>query len=323
MRFAFTTALPTDLNIQPYTVEPMVGTFQLSTSQTEFFKEQGYLPLDRVVEPSEVERLKGLLQTLFASKAGLKEGAQFDLVGSGENASQPTLPQIINPSNYARELLRSNFFKTASEIAHQLLGPHARFSDDHVLMKPAKVGAATPWHQDEAFRDPRYQTREISIWLALQPVDRVNGCMEFIPGSNLGGVLPHRSPNGDSSVHALECFEGFDVDAAVPCPVPAGGCTIHTGRTLHFAGPNRSDLPRYAYVLIFNLPPLPMRESRDFPWLADRQTQHAQRNQQWRSHGGFAVEAVRWVRKLDPRDVERLLYDVRRAGAAVTRAFHH
>lgn len=300
-----------------------MGSFQLSASQTAFFKEQGYLRLDRVVEPSEVERLKGLLQTLFASKAGFKEGAQFDLVGSGEDASQPTLPQIINPSNYARELLRSNFFKTASEIAQQLLGTHARFSDDHVLMKPAKTGAATPWHQDEAFRDPKYQTREISIWLALQPVDRVNGCMEFIPGSNLGEVLPHRSPNGNSSVHALECFEGFDVDTAVPCPLPAGGCTIHGGRTLHFAGPNLSDFPRYAYVLIFNLPPLPIRESRDFPWLADRQTQHAQRNQQWRSHGGFAVEAMRWMRKIDLRDFERLIYDVRRAKDAVTRAFRH
>lgn len=297
--------------------------FQLSASQISFFKEQGYLRLDRVVEPSEVDRLKGLLQTLFASKAGVNEGAQFDLVGSSDNASQSTLPQIINPSNYARELLRSNFFKTASAIAHQLLGPHARFSDDHVLMKPAKVGAATPWHQDEAFRDPKYVTREISIWLALQSVDRVNGCMEFIPASNIGEVLPHRSPNGNGSVHALECFEGFDVDTAVPCPVPAGGCTIHTGRTLHFAGPNRSDAPRYAYVLIFNLPPLPMRESRDFPWLADRQTQHAERNRRWRSHGGFAVEAVRWVRKLDPHDFERLLYDVRRARAAVARAFRH
>lgn len=300
-----------------------MASFQLSSSQTTFFREQGYLRLDQVVEPHEVEALKGLLQTLFAAGAGYNEGAQFDLVGSDDSVTQPMLPQIINPSNYARELLRSSFFKTASEIAHQLLGPHARFSDDHVLMKPAKTGAATPWHQDEAFRDPRYETREISIWLALQPVDRRNGCMEFIPGSNLGEVLPHRSPNGNSSVHALECFDGFDAEAAVPCPLPAGGCTIHSGRTLHFAGPNLSDLPRYAYVLIFNLPPLPVRESRDFPWLADRQTQHAERNRRWRSHGGFAVEAVRWVRKLDPRDFQRLLYDVRRARAAVARAFRH
>ena len=300
-----------------------MGSFQLADFQKTFFEEQGYLRLDGVVELSEVERLKGLLQRLFACNAGFREGARFDLVASGENATQPTLPQIINPSNYARELLRSSFFTTASDIAHQLLGPLARFSDDHVLMKPAKVGAATPWHQDEAFRDPKYETREISIWLALQAVDRVNGCMEFIPGSNLGEVLPHRSPNGNSSVHALECFEGFDVDTAVPCPLSAGGCTVHTGRTLHFAGPNLSDFPRYAYVLIFNLPPLPVRTSRDFPWLAARRPPHAERNRQWRSHGGFAVEAMRWVRKLDPRDLERLLYDVRRARAAVGRAFRH
>lgn len=300
-----------------------MGSFELSSFQTAFFKEQGYLRLDQVVEPHEVETLKALLQTLFSSGAGYEEGAQFDLVGSSEDETQPKLPQIINPSNYARDLLRTSFFKTGSEIAQQLLGPHARFSDDHVLMKPAITGAATPWHQDEAFRDPRYETREISIWLALQPVDRRNGCMEFIPGSNLGDVLPHRSPNGDSSVHALECVGGFDAAAAVPCPLPAGGCTIHSGRTLHFAGPNTSNLPRYAYVLIFNLPPLPARQSREFPWLADRQTQHAERNRRWRSHGGFAVEAMRWVRKLDLCDIERLSYDIHRAKAAVARAFRH
>jgi ectoine hydroxylase-related dioxygenase (phytanoyl-CoA dioxygenase family) len=305
----------------PIVREIEVGPFQLSPSQTAFFEANGYLQLDRIVDLNEVERLKGRLQALFATKAGCKEGAQFDLVGSSDGAMQQALPQIINPSNYARDLLRANFFTTASEIANQLLGPRARFADDHVLMKPPRVGAATPWHQDEAFRDPEYETREISIWLALQAVNRHNGCMEFIPGSNLGDVLPHRSPNGDGSVHALECYDGFDPNAAVPCSLPAGGCTIHTGRTLHFAGPNLSDLPRYAYVLIFNLPPVAARQVREFPWLAQRQTQHDERNRRWRSRGGFAVEAMRWVRKLDLGDIERLSYDVRRAGTAVARAF--
>lgn len=300
-----------------------MGSLQLSSSQTAFFRQQGYLQLDRVVASGEVGRLRGLLETLFAVKAGYKEGAQFDLVGTDDHSAQPKFPQIINPSNYARELLRSEFFTTACDIAHQLLGPRARFSDDHVLMKPAKVGPVTPWHQDEAFRDPRFESREISIWLALQAVDRENGCMEFIPGSNLGEVLPHRSPNGDRSVHALECYEGFDAEMAMPCALPAGGCTIHTGRTLHFAGPNVSDSPRFAYVLIFNLPPVPAREPRDFPWLMQRQTEHDERTRRWRSRGGFAVEALRWTRKLDPRDVERLRYDLRRAGAAVARTFRH
>jgi hypothetical protein len=291
----------------------------LREEDTRFFNEHGYLALPEVAPRHEVGLIRTLLEPLFATKAGYREGAQFDLVAD-DLGDAPRLPQIINPHHYAASLRETQFYQTAFGIARQLLGPQARFSDDHVLLKPAHTGAPTPWHQDEAFRNPRYDYQEISIWLALQPVDRVNGCMEFIPDSQLGPVLPHRSPGGNAALHALECYTGFDESAATPCPLPAGGCTIHTGRTLHYAGPNLSDHPRYAYVLIFNVPPVPAREERSFPWLDQRQTLAEQRARAWRSRGGLAVEAMRWMRKLDLRDFDRLRYDVGRARGAVARA---
>ncbi|HUB48695.1 MAG TPA: phytanoyl-CoA dioxygenase family protein [Acetobacteraceae bacterium] len=186
-------------------------------------------------------------------------------------------------------------------------------------MKPATSGPPTPWHQDEAFRDPCYDYREVSVWLALQPVNRQNGCMEFISGSNRGDLLPHRPLGGDPTVHALECYTGFDPAMAVPCPLPAGGCTIHTGRTLHYAGSNVSGQARYAYGLIFSAPPVPAREVRSFPWLAARDTRHEQRARAWRAQGGLGVETVRWMRKLDFGDRDWLSYEVGRAISAAKR----
>lgn len=284
-----------------------------------FFAANGYLQVDHVAEPDEVARMKSILAALFASKAGLEQGAQFDLVGSKDKQGAAQFPQIINPHNFAAELRRTRYYEAATAIARELLGPQARFSDDHVLMKPALIGPVTPWHQDEAFRDPAFEYNEISIWLALQPVDRNNGCMEFVAGSNLGEVLPHRSPNNDPSVHALECYEGFDAAAATPVVLDAGSCTVHGGRTLHTAGANRSAEPRFAYVMIFNVPPIPARAPRAFPWLAQRRTERDDRAQQWRSHGGMAVEMWRWVRKIDLRDPTRLAYDLKRAVRAVSR----
>jgi hypothetical protein len=37
----------------------------------------------------------------------------------------------------------------------------------------------------------------------------------------------------------------------VPQPLKSGGCTIHTGRTLHYTGGNLTDLPRRAYIVNF------------------------------------------------------------------------
>ena len=285
-----------------------------------FFAANGYLQVDDVADPVEVERMKSILAEMFARKVGLAEGAQFNLVGGKGQADDAQFPQIINPHNYAAELRRTRYHDAATAIAREILGPQARFADDHVLMKPALVGPVTPWHQDEAFRDPSFRYNEISVWLALQPVDRNNGCMEFIAGSNLGEVLPHRSPNNDPSVHALECFDGFDPARAVPVPLRAGSCTVHGGRTLHCAGANRSEAPRYAYVMIFNVPPVPVASPREFPWLAARRTDRDERAQQWRSHGGMAVELWRWARKIDLRDRTRLAYDLKRAARAFKRA---
>jgi ectoine hydroxylase-related dioxygenase (phytanoyl-CoA dioxygenase family) len=178
------------------------------------------------------------------------------------------------------------------------------------------IGAATPWHQDEAFQDPANEYHELSFWLALQPTDRSNSCMEFIPQSHHRPVLPHWFPGDDPRVHALECVSGFDPAEAVPCALPAGGCTIHTQRTLHYAGPNASANPRLAYVLIFDLVPTPATEARVFPWREAHRTARAQREQAWRRRGGILVHL--WRQRSRVR-VTTLLFDLRRAMKAIRR----
>jgi ectoine hydroxylase-related dioxygenase (phytanoyl-CoA dioxygenase family) len=255
---------------------------------------QGYLVFDRITDDAEVSRIRAICEALFDRKAGFEEGRHFNMVGADNDESGPTLPQILHPRIYAPELRRTQFFANAQALAQQLLGPGVRFAFDHVIKKPAFDGAATPWHQDEAFRDPGYDYEEISIWMPLQDVDERNGCMEYIPGEDPGGVLPHRSPSGDISVHGVECFAGFDPRDKVVCPIPAGGCTVHTGRTVHGAGANHTDAPRYAYILVFDLPRRRRHTQRKFPWLDEKQTARMERERVWRhSFGGFVARARR------------------------------
>ncbi len=46
----------------------------------------------------------------------------------------------------------------------------------------------------------------------------------------------------------------------------ACGATIHAGRTLHYAGPNRSGEARRALIMAFRAPPVPVGAPRAFPW---------------------------------------------------------
>jgi hypothetical protein len=286
----------------------------LDQAQTERFRRDGFLTFVPGVPNSEVRLIREMLEGLHSGYRGFSEGALFDAVGTEDGDGLWRFPQILHPRSFAPQLVRGEFFRIARAISRQLLGPNVRFKTDISFRKPARIGAETPWHQDEAFLDPRWDYNEVSFWLALQPTDRRNSCMEYIPGTHLNPVLPHGFPGGDSRVHALECVDGFDPDHRVPCELPTGGCVIHTNRTLHYAGPNLSDSDRFAYVLIFNRLPTRAHEPREFPWLAEQHTARAAREREWQRKGGMFVHLWRQKSRIRPQS---LIADLHRTVAAL------
>lgn len=294
-------------------------TVSLSAEQIRSFHEDGFLVLTAISTPEEVMELRQIFDRLIEEKAGFKEGAQYDLVGKAGESGPAKLTQIISPINYAPELRDTVFRANALSISRQLLGPEAGAAFEHAIIKPAHHGAATPWHQDEAHRfDPNFDYNQLSIWMPLQEATLANGCMQYIPGSNKGEIIRHLSPGNDPTVHALQTDPtAFDPSKAVPCPIPPGGCTIHAGRTLHYAGPNNSDLPRRAYILAFEVPPQPRATPREFPWNDEKQTEDQARKKAWRKRGGVLVEAARKLRNGFFSDPKRLAFEVRRAARAL------
>ena len=293
----------------------------LTAEQIASFHERGFLSLPRITSADEVEALHGTLGRLFERRAGWNEGAQFDLVAADDDAGATTLTQIINPVNYAAELRDTQYRTNATAIAKQLLGDAAAASFEHSILKGADRGSPTPWHQDEAYRvADEFEYQQLSIWMPLQDSAAEHGCLQYIPGSHLRGVLPHRRVNDDPKVHSIECEPSqFDLADAVACPLPAGGAVIHAGRTLHCAGPNRTETPRLAYVLGFELPPTLASEPRRFAWNDDKQSADVVRRQQWLRRGGIAIEVVRRVRYGNLREPGRLAFEVRRAAGRLRR----
>lgn len=294
-------------------------TIRLDQTAIERFREDGFLSFDTGLSASDIYHLRQILAGLHNDNVGFEEGALFDAMGIDDGSAPARFPQILHPRSFAPELIGSRFYQVARGIAEQLLGPDVRFKADISLMKPALIGGATPWHQDEAFQDPAFDYEEISFWLALQPVDETNSCMAYVPGSNKGPVLPHGFPGGDPRIHALECTSGFDPRDAVSCPLEAGGCVIHSGRTVHGAGPNTSRGDRMAYVLIFDKVPVPAKIPREFPWRAHHKTARSRRELEWRRSGGLLVHLWRQRTRVRITSLRTLVFDMRRAARAVRR----
>lgn len=237
-------------------------TVELTDEQVAAYRRDGFLRLETLTSIEEVTTLQAVYDRLFEPTTQISERDRLELAGDLD--APPALPQIVNPDHYAPELRETQAYVNALHIARQLLGDDVNDGGMHAIRKPPRDGAETPWHQDEAYWDPAYEHHALSIWMPLQPATLDNGCMQFAPGSHTREVAPHRLINPDS--HGLVLDSDDPVDDAVACPLPPGGATIHTSRTLHYAGPNTTDEPRRALIMAFAAPAKPLPEPRTFPW---------------------------------------------------------
>ncbi|MFD5008116.1 phytanoyl-CoA dioxygenase family protein [Streptomyces mutabilis] len=133
--------------------------------------------------------------------------------------------------------------------------------------KPPVVGSAKPWHQDIAFAPPSFGAEEhgiVTIWIALEPATRANGCLEFIPGSHLLGLFPHtgdreRLPGeppltGAVEPHVADRHLPREADP-VAVPLEPGSAVMFDGMVLHRSAPNTTAAqPRTAVSFVYRVP---------------------------------------------------------------------
>ncbi|MBM3261994.1 MAG: phytanoyl-CoA dioxygenase family protein [candidate division Zixibacteria bacterium] len=253
-------------------------TITVSDEQVAFFHANGFLSIDRITTDEEIERIRSTYDEMFARRAGREEGMEFDLAGTDEEDVVATLPQILDPLRYAPALKNTLYEANALAVSKRLLGPEAVFQGSHAILKPAHYGSETPWHQDEAYWSPDFDYNALGVWMPLQDATIENGCMQFIPGSHRLDILPHHHVGYNPKIHALEVDDGAaDLSGAVACPLFPAGATFHFSRTLHYAGPNRTETPRRAFIFGFGTPPRRRKTSRDLYWQRETTTYAAQK----------------------------------------------
>jgi hypothetical protein len=268
----------------------------LTAEQLAKFFRQGFLVIETPqIVGQELERCHKILMRLIERGVGRKEGRNFDLAARSGGDGFPS-PQMVRPSLYAAELAGLSCRSTVLTFAKQLLGPDASFALDNTILKPSRNGGPTPWHQDEAYNDPRQYQEQVSFWIAITDSTIENGAMAYIPGSHLLGILPHRLHGGSAEANSIECYQGFDPTTAEIRPIPAGTMIIHHGRTLHGASGNKSDRSRLAYILTYKTPPKPRIELGEFPWNEEVAKSSRTERRRWLLRGGIIPELWRFLR---------------------------
>ncbi len=253
----------------------------LTPEQVASFHEQGFLAVGRITSDAELEWLAEIYDRLFEAHQSGVPGGYFDLSRPYDSDGPDLLPQVLRPELLHPELYQATYFRNARRIAAQLLGTDEAALEGwgHLIQKPARIGGELPWHQDEAYWDPRLEYSAVGVWMPLDPATLESGCMEFIPGSHRGEVLPHRHIGDDPAVHGL-VSDGVDASGAVSVPVAPGSATVHHCRTLHHSRPNTTGRVRRACATEFQLEPRRRARPAERPWV--RETARA-----WRKRGAI------------------------------------
>ena len=244
----------------------------LSPAAMAQYDRDGYVVVDAMTSAAEVATVRAAYDRLFAERRGYERGEFFDTRGADDGQGEMRLPQMFWPSRHEPALRDTLFHRRSGAIARQILGERAELVWEFAILKPARHGAETPWHQDEAFfgRGTEYQTA-LSFWLPLQDVGPQNGCMEFVPGSHRGRLYVHRPVGGNPRAHGLEA-QLPGPPHGVACPLRVGQASIHHSHVLHHAGPNPTDEPRRAWILEYAVRDPARRLRRDHPWNRMRET---------------------------------------------------
>jgi ectoine hydroxylase-related dioxygenase (phytanoyl-CoA dioxygenase family) len=224
------------------------STYPIGEEQVRSYEQNGYIQLDDVLTPAELEQARAAVDDALA----MRLDARHDM-GLVPAHDTKVFIQKINLWQVHPGVRHYVFNPTLAEIARRLTRARTiRLWHDHALVKMPGDSKASEWHQDLPFW-PMVESGALSCWMALDDATEANGCMAFVPGSQrLGRLDPLwgklKDPRDLVNLVPAAATAGIELKGVFR-PMRAGSCTFHNAMTLHYAGANSTDRPRRAMVV--------------------------------------------------------------------------
>ncbi len=127
------------------------------------------------------------------------------------------------------------------DLVECVLGPDILVWNTNLYPKEAGDDRFISWHQDSAHWGLN-NNRIASVWIALSPATRENGCMAMIPGSHRQGTVAHSDTWDPKNIltRGQTITQEVDETNAVWITLAPGECSLHHVETMHFSPGNTS-----------------------------------------------------------------------------------
>ena len=241
--------------------ELFIETPQLSEQQwTQYFRD-GYIKLGKVLSDDELKGLQARIDAIMRGEAEVdyermlmqldSESGAYDDAGvaskghKGATLNYRKIEQLEFDPLFL-EYLQKPIFR---EICARVYGGHTDISSFRAMFmnKPAKRGTLLPWHQDRwshLDRDPL-----ITVWTALDPATKENGCVQIIRGSHAWGVINPGHGSGFLSPEQAEMYA--PKEDAIYCELEPGEVVLLHNWLLHSSDKNCSAVSRRAFSVCY------------------------------------------------------------------------
>src|SRR5215208_6607109 len=165
----------------------------LTHQQQAQFEEQGFLVVEDLLTPAQIGAIREELANLHERMA---DGIPPEVGVSWEHDVDPRIQRRIKQLMHAEKIsptidafLRSD---RILDVVADLIGPDICLYHCKLLMKAARDGTVTPWHQDYAYWSAD-DNRPLMLNCMFQIDDATmeNGCLQMVPGSHRGRLLEH------------------------------------------------------------------------------------------------------------------------------------
>src|SRR3954453_7908202 len=144
---------------------------RLSASQVETYRREGFLIYpDAVFPQAKFDALKSHFEAKFAR---LPEGFRPEAMD---------VPHLTDT-----KLFEWLFAHEVLDLVEPIVGPDIALFSSHFICKPRGNGKRVPWHENSFYwRGMMDPMAVCTVWLAIDPSTKQNGCMNVIPGSLRG-----------------------------------------------------------------------------------------------------------------------------------------
>lgn len=229
---------------------------RISEEQLKQFNEDGYLIFRKFLNESEIQMIQQIkvnAENIAKTKgASFTDGlARFNLEPlasdpTGQSMALRKVQEIFLADESYRKVVASD---RVLDLVEDFIGPQIYYHSSKLMCKPANGGRRKPWHQDFAYWD-EMNTKQVTLWFAIDPATKENGCVQIIPKSHKRGLIPH-SRKEDFMIDET----GIQNENIVYAEMEPGDLLIFNVLALHASDPNHSPRARLSAIVDYDSQP--------------------------------------------------------------------